>query len=165
MAARAGKRRSFRQIVNCDLELRPLMNVFIVLIPMLLMSAVFMEIRVIEMSLPHSAESAAQPATPAPFDVAIRIRGDVYVVEGGGVAFEVIPRQLTAGAGATPVEASATRIQHALAAIAAAHPDQKEVRIVAEARTRYAEIVALMDLARAAGLPQAALDGARTEAA
>jgi len=52
MRTRAGTRRSFRHEVNCDLELRPLMNVFIVLIPMLLMSAVFIEIRVIEMALP-----------------------------------------------------------------------------------------------------------------
>jgi len=36
------------------------------------------------------------------------------------------------------------------------------VRIVAEPGTRYREIVAVMDLARAAGLPQAALEGAES---
>ena len=47
------------------------MNVFIVLIPMLLMSAVFMEIRVIEMSLPQAAEAAVQPPE-ASFELAVR---------------------------------------------------------------------------------------------
>ena len=47
----------------------------------------------------------------------------------------------------------------------AAHPGTTEVRIVAEARTRYQEVIALMDVARAAGLANAALEGAGDEPA
>jgi len=160
--SRRRKRRVFRQIVNCDLELRPLMNVFIVLIPMLLMSAVFLEIRVIEMTLPRAA--IADEATPPapPFDLAIRIRADAYVVEADGTQLAVIPRTADAAGRAAPDADAAQRISAALASAGASHPDNHEVRIVAEPGTRYREIVAVMDLARAAGLPQAALEGAES---
>ena len=136
------------------------MNVFIVLIPMLLMSAVFMEIRVIEMTLPRVAD-AAEPSPPVPpFDLAIRIRADSYRVEGNGVTLLVLPREARARGPASLDGATSARLAKALAELVAAHPGNREVRIVAEARTRYREIVEVMDLARAAGLPQAGLEGA-----
>jgi biopolymer transport protein ExbD len=155
MSKRPGRRRSFRQRVNCDLELRPLMNVFIVLIPMLLMSAVFVEIRTIEMSLPQAAEAAADQAEP--FDLAIRIRRDAYIIEANGALIRAVGRPPAAS---VPGIATAAQITAALAEVLAAHPKHDEIRIVAEATTRYQEIVAVMDLARAAGLPRVALEGA-----
>jgi biopolymer transport protein ExbD len=156
---RPGKRRSYKQSVNSDLELRPLMNVFIVLIPMLLMSAVFMEIRTIEMSLPQAAEAAeSDPAEP--FDLAIRITPSVYVIGANGVAMHSIAR---APGTLTPDPGTSAQISAALAGIVAAHPKHDEIRIVAESKTRYQEIVSVMDLARGAGLSRVALEGARIE--
>ena len=156
MASRSVGRRSSRQLVNCDLELRPLMNVFIVLIPMLLMSAVFMEIRVIEMSLPREAEASEVVAKPT-LDLVIRIQSNRYTVEANGAVVQSIARTPNQ----VPDEAAAAQFAQALAGITEQHPDHKEVRIVADAGTHYQELVAVMDLARAAGLPQAALEGAR----
>ena len=138
------------------------MNVFIVLIPMLLMSAVFIEIRVIEMSLPSAAPVVTQPAAE-PLDLVIRILPDAYVVEGNGIASETIPlAAVAAGAGALAITPGHPLTQ-ALARIVAAHPGSTEVRIVAGATTRYQAIVTTMDLARAAGLSQVALEGAEEE--
>src|SRR5258708_37924177 len=101
MRQRPGKRRSFRQMINCDLELRPLMNVFIVLIPMLLMSAVFVEIRVIEVSMPQAAEAAVQ--TPdSSFDPAIVILPDAYLIEVNGAAVQSVARQAPEADGTIP---------------------------------------------------------------
>ncbi len=159
MSAQSRRLRSSKQHVNCDLELRPLMNVFIVLIPMLLMSAVFIEIRVIEMSLPQAADASTVEAAQAPLELAIRIRGDAYLVEGSGVVLQSIPRQ-AAGNGKDPIgSAAANALTRVLLGVAASHPDNKDIRIIAASDTHYQEIVALMDLARAAGLPQAALEG------
>lgn len=159
MSNRPGKRRSYRQTVNSDLELRPLMNVFIVLIPMLLMSAVFMEIRTIEMSLPQAAD-AAENDTVEPLDLAIRITPNVYVIGVNGVATHSIARLRNEP---TPGPGISSQIEAALAGIVASHPKHDEIRIVAESKTRYQEIVAVMDLARAAGLSRVALEGARIE--
>jgi biopolymer transport protein ExbD len=157
MASRSVGRRSVRQLVNCDLELRPLMNVFIVLIPMLLMSAVFMEIRVIEMSLPREAEASEVVAKPT-LDLAIRILADRYVVVANGSVVQSVPRTPNQ----IPNQAAAAQLTQVLSGIAGEHPDHKEIRIIADSGTHYQEIVAVMDLARAAGLSQAALEGAGT---
>jgi biopolymer transport protein ExbD len=156
MNPRRGARRA-RQVVDCDLELRPLMNVFIVLIPMLLMSAVFIEIRVIEMSQPRTAAaSTAQPAKP--LELALRIAGGRYVLAGNGVEPVALTRTRADAAGTLDRDTSA-RLAQALARIVAEHPENHEIRIVAEGATRYQELVSLMDLARSAGLPEAALVG------
>jgi len=156
---RPRRQRSTRHSINSDLELRPLMNVFIVLIPMLLMSAVFVEIRVIEMSMPQAAEAAVQ--TPdSSFDPAIVILPDAYLIEVNGAAVQSVARQAPEADGTIPARDAALQLTQALASIAASHPEHKEIRIVAQANTHYQEIIGLMDVARAAGLPQAALEGA-----
>ncbi len=137
------------------------MNVFIVLIPMLLMSAVFVEIRVIEMS--QAAASTAPASATPPLDLAVVIGSDAYMIEGQGIAPVSVPRPAAAGPDARPGAAASRALQQALAAVVAAHPGSQDVRLVAGERTRYQEIVAVMDLARAAGLPHAALQGGANE--
>lgn len=157
MSPRRKKRKELK--VNTDLKLMPLMNIIIALIPMLLLSAVFLEVKVIETSLPRDADAsaaAAEPATP-PLDLAVHVRGDVYVIEGHGVSPLLVPRH---AATAAPDSATALLLSQALRAIASSHPGTTEIRIVAEARTHYQEVIALMDVARSAGLVNAALEGA-----
>ncbi len=139
------------------------MNVFIVLIPMLLMSAVFMEIRVIEMSAP--AAEGAPAATVASHDLhlALRVSGDAYELVGDGVAPVRIARALVGKQGLVS-SSTAAALQSAMAAVVRAHPGTHEIRIVADSGTQYQEIVTLMDLARGAGLPDAALVSAREDA-
>ena len=141
------------------------MNVFIVLIPMLLMSAVFMEIRVIEMTLPSNAAASTPEPAQKPFDLAIRIGADAYVVEADGVVVQTIVRRPAVPGAAAPSKSTSEALTQVLLQIVADHPGNREVRIVANATTHYEEIVAVMDLARAAGLPLAALEGAAFEGA
>ncbi len=162
---RARRRSAFRSGINSELELRPLMNVFIVLIPMLLISAVFMEIRVIEMSLPRFTEAGAGEAVDTPFDLALRIAPGAYVVEADGVPVQAVKRTVGPDGKAAPDAAVGTQLTAALARIAATHAGHREVRILAAPGTRYEEIVTLMDLARAAGLTAPALESTGTEGA
>jgi len=147
--------------VNTDLKLMPLMNIIIALIPMLLLSAVFLEVKVIETTLPRDSDVTAAAAAPAepPLDLAVHVRANLYVIEGHGIDALLIARP----AGPTPDSVATARVEQVLRAITAAHPGTTEVRIVAEARTRYQEIIVLMDAARAAGLVDAALEGAASE--
>jgi len=146
--------------VNTDLKLMPLMNIIIALIPMLLLSAVFLEVKVIETTLPRDAgEAAAAPSVP-PLDLAVHVRANAYVIEGHGLEPRVLPRGAAASSLAPAVAEQLTGI---LREYAATRPGTTEVRIVADARTHYQEVIALMDAARAAGLPDAALEGANPE--
>jgi biopolymer transport protein ExbD len=165
VARRTAGGRSARNAVNCDLELRPLMNVFIVLIPMLLMSAVFMEVRVIEMSQPHAGGGAQVKPAAAPLELALRVRGDTYLVTGNGISPLTFARRSVPGPAGVLDRTTSEQLMAALSRLAASHPDNREIRIVAESGTHYQEIVSLMDLARAAGLPEAALVGTVVEGA
>jgi len=160
VAKRERRRKGIK--VNSDLNLLPLMNIIIVLIPMLLLSAVFIEIKTIEMAPPPVAAASNQPI-PEQLDLAIRIADDAYVVEGRGVPSAVIPRLSGSKRAMAPGKEAAEALTKALAVIEAAHPQNQDIRIIAQPTTRYEEIVALMDAARAAGLPLAALEGYGTE--
>lgn len=154
----AGRRRSL--VPDGDLNLLPLMNIFIVLIPMLLLSAVFLEIRAIEMAGGPTSSAAVSP--PEALDLAVRVTAGDYVVTGEGLASREIPRG-TPTTEKPVADAASAELARVLGEIVAAHPDNRDIRIVAGAQTRYDEIVTLMDIARAAGLPQAALEGDESE--
>jgi len=133
-----------------ELDLLPMMNVFIVLIPMLLTSAVFLKVAVIDTNVP-SATSAA-PSSPAEdLSLAITIKDDYFVVEGRGIESRAIARQ-DADAGA--------KLAAALAEVVIAHPDHQDVIIISQPKTRYQDIIAVMDISRASGLMSASLLGA-----
>ncbi len=143
------RRRSGRDVVAGDVDLLPLMNLFVALIPMLLVSAVFLNITVIDLRGP-SDDAAQARAEQAGLDLAlaVTISADRYVVEANGLETVVIARP---GAGA------AAELSRVLAGIAGAHPDNRDVMIVSQADTRYEDIVRVMDLSREAGLPGASL--------
>ena len=159
MARKEGKRPKGMK-VNADLNLLPLMNIIIVLIPMLLLSAVFIEIKTIDMAPPPVAAASNQPI-PEQLDLAIRVADDAYVIEGRGVPPTMIPRP--AQRELAPGNVAASALTKALAVVESAHPENQDIRIVAQANTRYEELVGLMDAARAAGLPLATLEGYGSE--
>jgi biopolymer transport protein ExbD len=140
----------------------PLMNIIIALIPMLLLSAVFLEVKVIETSLPRDAGAEAAAAKPErpPLDLAVHVRKAAYVVEGQGLEPRVVPRLMK---GSSPDSTAMDQLSTILRALAGTRPGTTEVRIVAEARTHYQEVISLMDAAREAGLPDAALEGSPSE--
>lgn len=157
MAGRHSKRGKGHKVETPDLELMPMLNVFISIIPMLLLSAAFVQLAVIPAGLPATAAAAA-PAEAAgdapPPPVTIYIRTADYVVEGTGFPQRSFAR---AAGGESAKDPGRLQLEAMLRALAAQHEQKPEVRIVPSTRTRYEEIIEVMDLARAAGLPNAAL--------
>jgi biopolymer transport protein ExbD len=154
MAGRHARRGQAHRVEVPDLELMPLLNVFISIIPMLLLSAAFVQLAVIPAGLP--AASAAAVAAPAPDSTAttvltLRVLPDAFVVEGPARGVRRIAR---GGASEPAGRRQLTAVLHELAPALGTHA---EVHLVPGAHTRYEEIVDLMDLARDAGLPQVAL--------
>lgn len=129
------------------------MNLFIVLIPMLLLSAVFVHVTTIDMSMP--SDSAEQPKPDAAdLNLAVYILSDAFVVEGNRLDRRVVSRES---------ESAWEELGAVLSTITSGHPDQRDMRIISEPHTRYEEIIHVMDVARAAGLPQVALVGTSSE--
>lgn len=155
MAGRHAKRGKGHRVETPDLELMPMLNVFISIIPMLLLSAAFVQLAVIPTGLPASA--AAAPAAvndDAPPPVTIYIRAGEYVVEGAGTRARAFAR--TPG-GELAKDPGRLQLEASLRAFGSREGKKPEVRIVPETRTKYEEIIDIMDLARAAGLPNSAL--------
>ena len=135
---------------EAELDLLPMMNVFIVLIPMLLTSAVFLKVAVIDTNVPSATGTAPADAGER-LSLAITIKDDYFVVEGKGIASRVIAR--------ADADASA-KLAAALADVGVTHPDNQDVIIISQPKTRYQDIISVMDVARSAGLPSASLLGA-----
>src|SRR4051812_48684895 len=122
-----GRRKRQALTVNTDLKLMPLMNIIIALIPMLLLSAVFIEVKVIETTLPRDGGSgvaaAAAPRPPAPLDLALHVRANLYVIEGHGLQ----PLAVVRGSGSVaPDSTTAAQLVRVLTAVVAAHPGTTE---------------------------------------
>lgn len=149
MSARENSR-SFRAHVEDDLEIMPLMNLFVALIPMLLISAVFLNVTVIDMKAPPPGETVAQDAGEQ-LGLTISIEEDSFVLEGNGLDRKEIPRT---------DEKSWDQLSMAFQVAVAAYPLNEDVIILSRDNTRYDDIIAVMDAARDAGLPKASLLGA-----
>src|SRR5947207_3183244 len=120
MAGRRERKRQ-RQHGTTELELMPMLNVFIAIIPLLLLSAAFVPVSVIQTSLPPGESGGAVVAAEAaaPIRLGIVIRPTAYVIQVSGESERVIPRS----AHPTPGTADPTRAQllETLRAVAQAH--------------------------------------------
>ena len=152
---REGRRKRKRHLesVTSEIELMPMLNVFISIIPLLLLSAAFVPVTVIKTTLP--SDQAAAVEAEAPLDLAIHIHPTAYQLEVSGAIVQSIARDPKGGEAAA--KQSRAELEQAVQGLAATHPGHREVRIVSESRTRYEEIVEVMDVARGAGLPEASL--------
>ena len=147
---RKSTRRGYRDIIENDLEIMPLMNLFVALIPMLLISAVFLNVTVIDMKAPPDATDAADGNKRESLALAVTIKDHYYVVEGRSVQKRVIARS---------DEDADAQLAGALADVVARFPDNKDLMIVSQPHTLYADIIAVMDISRESGLPSVSLLG------
>jgi biopolymer transport protein ExbD len=133
-----------------DVEILPMMNLFVVLIPMLLLSAVFVEIGVIRLGLPSDdAPPAAAPKEP--LGLAVAIEDDRWIVQAAAIEPTEIPRDADGAIG---------ELRAALADVGARFPDNRDVVILSRPHTRYEDIISVMDVSRETGLENVALLGA-----
>jgi biopolymer transport protein ExbD len=126
-------------------DLLPLMNVFIAIIPMLLITAVFLEVQAIRM---QPAGPSQPVATEAPVVIAVLLDADGWRVERGGVAVGHIRHA---------EDPDGSRLVALLRDTAAGRGDRREVQVLARPETSYESVIRAMDLARAAGLSEASL--------
>lgn len=148
----ARRRRSSRHVVDGYLELMPLMNVLVALLPMLLLSAVFVKVTTIDLDGPPTAEAPTptEPVDKPSLALAVTIKDDYFVVEGQRVPKRVIARKS---------DDAQVQLAGALADVVAHFPENQEIMIISQPHTRYEDIIAVMDVSREAGLPSVSLVG------
>jgi len=147
---RKSTRRGYREVVEHELEIMPLMNLFVAMIPMLLISAVFLNVTVIDMKAPPDAAAAQANVKKERLALAVTIKENYFVVEGKRIEKRVIKRA---------DDNADEQLASTLAAIVKQHPHNEDVMIISQPDVLYGDIVTVMDISREAGLPSAALLG------
>lgn len=148
---RRSTRRGYREVIESDLEIMPLMNLFVALIPMLLISAVFVNVAVIDMKLPTDvSEAELASGTKKALNLAVTIRDEHFVVEGHKLRKQVVARE---------DEDADTQLATILGSIKEQYPDNEEIMIISQPRTRYEDIIRVMDVSRESGMGAISLLG------
>ena len=148
---RRSNRRGYRQFIESDLEIMPLMNLFVALIPMLLISAVFVNVTVIDMKLPtDTSDAQAVSNTQKALNLAVTIRDDHFVVEGRKLRKQVVARE---------AEDADSQLGLILVGIKQQYPDNEEIMIISQSRTLYEDIILVMDVSRESGMGSVSLLG------
>jgi len=137
-----------------DLNLTPIMNLIIILIPALLISAAFVQIAVINVSAPQIGSGVAEEKpdseekklnlTVAVTDKGFTVAGTGAVLGGGEGAEEAGPTVPIKGDGTYDYEALTAKLLE----IKDAFPDEEKMVLNAEPDIKYTVVIGTMDASR-----------------
>lgn len=131
-------RRHRRTEETPELDVTPFMNLMIVLVPVLLLSMVFVHTTVIELNFPSG--SAASALDSATVNLEVRIEeGELIVADGRSII-----RRLPATEGRHDLDGLAEVMKEMKRRL----PDKRDVLILSEADTDYQTLVFVMDRVR-----------------
>ena len=124
-----------------ELNITAFMNLMVVLVPFLLMTAVFTHITVLDLNLPPpGAQDQKQPKKP-PYELRVTIRDKMMVISDNRVG---LIKRIPAKAG----EQDFAGLKQALKQVKARLPGHTNITILAEQTTRYDDLIRAMDSAR-----------------
>ncbi|RMD95421.1 MAG: biopolymer transporter ExbD [Calditrichaeota bacterium] len=137
-----------------DVNITPVMNLFLVLVPFLLLTAVFVRIAVLELSLPSLNQTSRQTKPQAQKPVVIIL---LAITPGGfeikAPAMNLKPIRLKDDLYQFDV------LRKTLKSIKARYPDTQEITIQPDDRVLYETIVKVMDACRETGFPNISISG------
>ncbi len=126
---------------DTSLNITPLMNLMVVLVPFLLTTVVFSKLAILDLNLPSSS-AAEQTASEKkdPFRLIVTLHQNGLTVQGSGLKITQIP----------PIEG-----KHDLKGLAAilykmktAFPEEKSIIILSEPEVSYESLIEIMDTCR-----------------
>ncbi len=133
-------RRAGRQKEVADLNVTAFMNLMVVLVPFLLIMAVFSRITIHELSLPGADSAASDDDPPAlQLEVIIRANGLVIADRSRGPL-----REIPANGGGDDMEALADVLQR----LKRAAPDVDRATVLVEPQVDYQRLISVMDALR-----------------
>lgn len=122
-----------------ELNITSFMNLMVILVPFLLITAVFSRMAILELNLP-TAESVVKQEEPE-FALEVIVRADrIEVGDRSAGVFSVIPN--------TSDEYDTAALTSKLKDVKASFPDQLAVTLLLESSTDYEDLVKVMDAVR-----------------
>ncbi len=144
-----------RRIEDSDVNITPIMNVFVILIPFLLLSASFVKIAIIDFSLPSTEQAANAAVNPADLKgltvLVVTIKDTGLEVKTSKKKLPFVPKKN----GKYDLKTLAKR----LGEVKKKYPKLEDVIITPSETIRYETIVHVMDTCREAGFPNFSISG------
>jgi biopolymer transport protein ExbD len=132
-----------------ELDMTTFLNLMVVLVPFLLITAVFSRITIVELNLPSSAAGAA-PSEPAlRFEVIVREQG--LEITNGTSMIAKLPK--------VEGEYDLLALSELVQALKHDHPDEQDASVLLEPEIEYDHLIRVMDAVRSAELTQPGDEG------
>lgn len=131
-----------------ELQLTPIMNVFLIIIPFLLMTASFVQMAILELNLPNLGgrrSQASQTEQKAVIINLLMIKETGFELKSPDLQFSPIPRQGN--------QYSLNGLKAELGRIKGRYQDSEDIIIQPESTIKYELIIHVMDTCREAGFP------------
>lgn len=138
----SGKRRIIRhKHPAAELNITAFMNLMVVLVPFLLMTAVFSHITILDLNLPPPGSSADKKQKNPPFELRITIRKNALIIsDNKGGLIKRIRKSKTGH--------NYALLKQTLQQVKARFPKKTNLTILSEPTTAYDDMIQVMDSAR-----------------
>jgi biopolymer transport protein ExbD len=127
-----------------DLDMTTFLNLMVVLVPFLLITAVFSRITIVELSLPSSAGGAA--VSDPKFRVEVIVRDAGLELTNGTVPIAAIPKR-------DDGEYDLAQLGELVMALKRQHPDTDDASVLLEPQIEYDNLIQVMDVVRSVAVP------------
>jgi biopolymer transport protein ExbD len=129
-----------------ELDMTTFLNLMVVLVPFLLITAVFSRITIVELSLPGANGGAATPSKPS-FRLEVIVRDAGLEVSNGAQVIATIPK--------VDDEYDLERLSEYVFSLKRDHPDDRDASVLLEPQIEYDHLIQVMDVVRSAEQPGA----------
>ena len=126
-----------------DLDMTTFLNLMVVLVPFLLITAVFSRITIVELSLPSPSNGKAPSEPSWAVEVIVRERG--LELTNGTAVIARIPKV----EGAYDLD----KLSQLVMSLKNDHPDKQDASVLLEPEIEYDHLIQVMDVVRSAELP------------
>ncbi len=140
------RRHHYRRRANepAELDMTTFLNLMVVLVPFLLITAVFSRITIVELSLPSSAGGPA-PTDPS-FQMEVIVRGERLELSNGTSVIATIPKR--------DDEYDLETLSNMVMSLKRDHPNDDGASVLLEPNIEYDHLIQVMDAVRSVELPQ-----------
>ncbi|MFQ5638550.1 MAG: biopolymer transporter ExbD [bacterium] len=141
-----GRERGYQQD---ELNITPVMNIFLILIPFLLLTAVFVKISVVEFSLPSTKSESRNQTNAVVTIIAIQEKG--FDLKTQGIKFSFINKKKEN----FDFQALVEQLQK----VKKMYAETQDIIIAPQASIKYNTIIKVMDRCRESGFPNISISG------
>jgi biopolymer transport protein ExbD len=120
------------------------LNLMVVLVPFLLITAVFSRITIVELSLPSAAGGAAAPQEPS-FRVEVIVRDTGLEISNGAMVIARIPK--------AEDEYDLDKLSQLVLSLKRDYPDENDASVLLEPDIEYDHLIQVMDVVRSMERP------------